>query len=165
MIIRAENPGDISAIRAINNAAFSNGPEAAVIDQLRGNQAIILSLIVLEGHKAVGHILFTEAQIGLATIAALAPMAVLPEYQSKGIGSMLIQAGLEKIQKLGYPAVIVLGHPDYYPRFGFQPASRWNLHCEYSGVPDEAFMAIVWDEAVIPSDAIACFRPEFAAAT
>jgi len=165
MIIREEYPGDIPAIRVINNAAFNNGPEADIIDRLRANRAIILSIVALDAHKPVGHILFTEAQVGNAVVvAALAPMAVLPEYQNRGIGRLLAWQGIEHIKALGYPGVIVLGHPTYYPRLGFKPASQWNIRCEYDGVADEAFMAIVWDESVFQKDATAHFRPEFQAA-
>jgi putative acetyltransferase len=164
MIIRAEHPDDIDAIRTINREAFKNGPEADVVDQLRTNKAIVLSLIAMDAHKPVGHILFTEAQIGDSVAAALAPMAVLPEYQKRGIGRLLVQDGIERIKSLGYPGVIVLGHPDYYSRFKFRPASEWNIRCEYQGVPGEAFMAIVWDESAFGEEATAHFRPEFQAA-
>jgi putative acetyltransferase len=163
MIIRTEYPGDIPDLRAIDLAAFDNGPEADLVDQLRQKQAIILSLVALDRRKPVGHILFTEVKIGDAVAAALAPMAVLPCYQHRGIGGLLVREGTEIIQGMGYPALIVLGHPDYYPLFGFRPASRWDIHCEYNGVPDEAFMAMVWDETAFHGKATARFRPEFSA--
>ncbi len=163
MIIRKEYPGDIAELRAIDLAAFDREPEADLVDRLRRKQAIVLSLVALERRKPVGHILFTEVKIGDAVAAALAPIAVHPDYQHRGIGRILVREGTEIIRGMGYPALIVLGHPDYYPLFGFRPASRWDIHCEYESVPDEAFMAIVWDESSLPTGATARFHPEFTA--
>ena len=96
--------------------------------------------------KIIGHILFTKLKIlneaGEEYISlSLAPMAVLPSYQNLGIGSELVKSGLEKAAKLGHKSVIVLGHDKYYPRFGFEPASKWKITCPFE-VPDEVFMAI-----------------------
>ncbi|MCG8342837.1 MAG: N-acetyltransferase, partial [Chlorobiales bacterium] len=91
-----------------------------------------------------------------------APMAVLPSYQNQGIGSLLVQHGLQHLQQLGSPFVIVLGHPEYYPRFGFEPASHYMLKCQWKGVPDEAFMVVVFDRGVLPREGgIAQYRAEF----
>ena len=93
-------------------------------------------------------------------------MAVLPEFQRRGIGSKLIRAGLDEMRKARQPFVLVLGHPEYYPRFGFVRASRYGIISEYEGVPDEAFMILVLDEAMLEGvTGIGKYRPEFAAAT
>jgi putative acetyltransferase len=92
-------------------------------------------------------------------------MAVLPEYQKKGIGSALVRAGLEEMRKAGEPFIVVVGHPGFYPKFGFEKASKYGIQCEYKEVPDEAFMIVVYDEEIIKGiNGIAKQRPEFAAA-
>lgn len=164
MIIRLEYKTDIPAIRTLYQKAFPDGPEADLLDQLRKNNAFVLSVVAEMDRKLIGHILFTEATAGSRSVAALAPMAVSPTYQHRGTGSLLVKEGLKMVRGLGYPAVIVLGHPGFYPRFGFKPASEWNLHCEYDSVPDEAFMAVVWDETVFDEKTTVRFRPEFSAA-
>jgi putative acetyltransferase len=96
----------------------------------------------------------------------LAPIAVLPDLQRQGIGKALIEAGIDKIRASGEPFVIVLGHPGYYPRFGFIPASRFWIRCEYDGVPDEAFMILVLKDGVLAGiSGVAKYRPEFADVT
>jgi putative acetyltransferase len=114
----------------------------------------------------VGHILFTpvviEAPEKNVTGMGLAPMAVSPEFQRLGIGSRLIEAGLERLRQDRQPFVVVLGHAGYYPRFGFRPASQFGVTCEFEGVPDEAFMMIAlngpWPKGVT---GIARYQPEF----
>ena len=89
-------------------------------------------------------------------------LAVLPEYQQQGIGSRLVRHGLEYLKSAGCPFVIVLGHPTYYPRFGFEPASKYKLKCQWDGVPDEAFMVLVFDKDALPKDGgVARYRAEF----
>ena len=93
----------------------------------------------------------------------LAPIAVLPGFQRQGIGKALIEAGIDKIRASGEPFVIVLGHPGYYPTFGFIPASRFGVRCEYDCVPDETFMILMLDEkAMAGISSMARYRPEFA---
>jgi putative acetyltransferase len=118
----------------------------------------------------VGHVLFSPARIetgagGEVLGMGLAPLAVLPEYQGQRIGTELAEAGLAAIRQTPCPFVIVLGHPDYYPRFGFEPASRRGIRCKWD-VPDEAFMVLVIDEAAMRDVAgLAHYRPEWDAAT
>ena len=103
-----------------------------------------LSLVSEIDDEIVGHILFSRIKIVSDSVfdsLALAPMAVVPKFQKQGIGSELIKKGIEKAKELGFDSVIVLGHKDYYPKFGFQKASKWNIKCPFQ-VPDEAFMAI-----------------------
>jgi putative acetyltransferase len=96
----------------------------------------------------------------------LAPIAVFPGFQRQGIGKALIEAGIDKIRAYGEPFVIVLGHPGYYPRFGFIPASRFGIRCEYDGAPDEAFMILMLDEkAMAGISGVAKYRPKFADVT
>jgi putative acetyltransferase len=128
-----------------------------------------LSLVAVNDGAVVGHIFFTPAVIETKerSVAGmgLAPLAVLPEFQRQGIGSKLIQAGMEHMRQAHYPFVIVLGHPTYYPRFGFERASQHGIACEYPNVPDEAFMILILDEAALEGlTGIARYRPEWAAA-
>jgi putative acetyltransferase len=143
LIIRKEQSGDHKAIHALNLASFENGPEADLVDKLRISCDAYLAFVAVENESVVGHILFTPVTIKNSEHAGmgLAPMAVLPPHQGKGIGSKLVRHGLEYLSKQGCPFVIVLGHPGYYPRFGFEPAIKWGIHSTYD-VPENAFMAI-----------------------
>jgi putative acetyltransferase len=152
MIIRSEQPQDQEGIYEVNSKAFHRPehpgpvPEAELVDRLRAAGAVILSLVAVEAEEIVGHILYSTGKIqssaGLIPVVALAPMAVSPEWQNKGIGSQLIRESLEHLRQEGYERVCVLGHPGFYPRFGFKPAhSTYGVACEYS-VPDEVFMAL-----------------------
>ena len=168
--IRMEYPGDELSVRKVNEKAFERSDEADIIDRLRENCSNFLSFVAIVDGQIVGHILFTPAWIESPgdpiNGMGLAPLAVLPAYQNRGIGGQLIQFGMDQIQKHGYPFVIVLGHPGYYPRFGFEKASRFDIHCEYEGVPDEAFMIHIFDPDVLPRGrTIAHYRPEWAEAT
>ena len=162
--IRKEQPIDIEAIHQLNLAAFENGPEAGLVDKLRSSCDEFLSFVALKNGTVVGHILFTPVTIeGCSSIGmGLAPMAVLPSEQKHGIGSKLVTHGLNYLKTNGCPFVIVLGHPKYYPRFGFDLASKYKLRSQWEEVPDEAFMALVFDVKVIPDEGgIASYRNEF----
>lgn len=168
--IRKEQPSDIEQIRLVNTRAFGRAAEADVVDVLRQACPESLSLVAVNDDTVVGHILFTpvviEAKDKSIAGMGLAPLAVLPEFQRQGIGSDLARAGLEYMKQAHYPFVIVLGHPWYYPRFGFERASRHGIACEYENAPDEAFMILILDKAALEGAAgIARYRPEFAAAT
>jgi putative acetyltransferase len=143
MIIRKEQPEDMEKIRQLNLRAFETETEAKLVDTLRQSGIPLISLVAEEKDKLIGHILFSPVSIdenfSTPAIAGLAPMAVLPNWQKKGIGSRLVREGLKHCKQSGYAAVVVLGHPDYYPRFGFVPSVRYGIKSEYD-VPDNVFM-------------------------
>jgi len=154
IVVRKEDNNDFEAIHKLNKAAFENGPEAILVDKLRLSCKDFYSFVAVEDNEVVGHILFTPVIIDdCSTIGmGLAPMSVMPSHQKRGIGSQLVTYGLETLRKIGYPFVNVLGHPKYYPRFGFELASKYKLVSQWEGVPDEAFMIIVFDKAAMPKN-------------
>lgn len=145
--IRPEAQGDIGAIRKLNKKAFKGKSESKLVDALRVSPGFIpaLSLVAEKGGKVVGHILFTPIRIKdqdrAAPALALAPMAVLPEYQNQGIGTALIKYGLEEAGRAGHKIVVVVGHPEYYPRFGFIKAGEKGLKLPFEA-PEDVFMAL-----------------------
>ena len=145
MDIRSETPEDLEAVRNVNIVAFGRENEANLVDRLRGIGSTF-SFVAVQSDRIVGHIFFSPVVVEgkcskNLSILGLAPVAVLPEYQRQGIGTLLIRQGLKECGRSGFQAVVVLGHPDFYSRFGFIPASRKTLGCEYD-VPDEAFMVL-----------------------
>lgn len=143
-ITRAETGADIPAIRAVNVAAFGRPDEAAIVDALRADPAWIdgLSIVATEEDGTVaGHALLTRCHVGDTPALALGPVAVLPEHQKTGAGSAAVRAALKAAESLGEHFVIVLGHPTYYPRFGFTRASQHGISLTID-VPDEALMAL-----------------------
>jgi len=167
--IRPESAEDEAGVRRVNERAFPTAAEADIVDALRANCPDVVSLVAEENARIVGHILFSPAV--LATPGnelrgmGLAPMAVLPERQDRGIGTALVRAGLDLLRQRGCPFVIVLGHPAYYPRFGFEPASRFGIRPQWDDVPSEAFMICFLEP---PGDravaGVARYRDEFNAA-
>jgi putative acetyltransferase len=145
MHIREEKPSDIDNIREINSEAFETIAEANLVDALRTSGCTRISLVAETENGLVGHILFTPVDLSGCEnnlkMMGLAPMAVKSQFQNKGIGSKLVQEGLKRCQFSGYDAVVVLGHSDYYPRFGFEPAVRFCIKSEYE-VPDDVFLII-----------------------
>jgi putative acetyltransferase len=160
--IRPETAGDIPAIHQLNVEAFGRSGEADLVDALRQREAYTLSLVAEKEGQVVGHILFTPVMIGPAvldvaehatrqeafTAVALGPLAVLPDYQNQGIGSALVEAGLAACHERGDEIVAVLGHPNYYPRFGFVPSVRYGIKSEYD-VSDEVFMIMELREGAL----------------
>jgi putative acetyltransferase len=146
VIIREEHPTDRQAVRNVNLRAFGQTLGADLVDTLWENCPDLLSLVALEGNRVVGHILFSPATITdeerMIEGVGLAPMAVLPDVQRQGIGSELVRAGIEKLASSRCPFVIVLEHPEYYPRFGFGRASGYGIKSEWE-VPDDAFMILI----------------------
>ncbi|MEN3976771.1 N-acetyltransferase [Emcibacter sp. SYSU 3D8] len=143
MNIRAETSADHGSIRTLNRIAFGGEYEAALIERLRAEELIRASLVAIDDEQLIGHILFSAISVIVdgwgVRAAALAPMAVTPKRQRQGVGSALVRTGLDQLAAQGFEAVIVLGHPAYYPRFGFSPATVNKLEAPYSG---EAFMAL-----------------------
>ncbi|HQU96486.1 MAG TPA: N-acetyltransferase [Saprospiraceae bacterium] len=147
--IRPETQDDHREVFEINHIAFGQDNESKLVDALRKNQTAFvpeLSIVATDNKKIVGHILFTKIIIkddngNLNESLGLAPMAVRPELQKRGIGGQLIRKGLEVAKESGFKSVIVLGHEHYYPKFGFQPADKWNLKSPFD-IPSNVFMAI-----------------------
>lgn len=141
-----ETHWDHDPVRRLLTAAFGRSDEARLVDKLRESESFEPYLCLVAEHSSVivGHILFSH--IALAAdpdieVLALAPVAVYPAFQGRGIGSALIHEGLKRADERGEPLVVVLGHPGYYPRFGFVPASTMGILPPWPDVPDEAFMA------------------------
>ncbi|MCL7475768.1 MAG: N-acetyltransferase [ANME-2 cluster archaeon] len=143
MIIRPETQDDLEKIRNINSAAFATNDEANLVDALRKSGAPLISLVAEEKGELIGHIIFSpvslEGNQPSPFIAGLGPMAAIPECKNKGVGSRLVEEGLRHCKTSGYKAVVVLGHPEYYPRFGFVPSVNYDIKSEYQ-VPPEIFM-------------------------
>ncbi|MFC1977768.1 GNAT family N-acetyltransferase [Chloroflexota bacterium] len=163
--IRAETPEDIASIHHVNKEAFGDTGEAELVDKLRNRGVLTLSLVATDGDIVVGHILFSPVTVATGSssfeVIGLAPMAVLPDYQRKGIGSQLVRAGLEECCRLGHEIVVVLGHSDYYPRFGFIPAKSEGIDCEFE-VPEEAWMVLELREgALTGKSGTVKYPPEF----
>jgi len=147
MIIRPEKKKDYKAIHKVTELAFGGKGEADLIDDLRKTDSFIpeLSLVAIQNDGIIGHILFSpiviKSEKRVTSALALAPMAVHPEFQNKGVGSKLVFKGLEECRQLGHKIVVVIGHPEYYPRFGFLLARDRGLNVPFP-VPDEAFMVL-----------------------
>jgi putative acetyltransferase len=145
--IRPEKLEDIASINEVTRLSFGGEAEVKLIKAIRESDYSIpeLSLVAVQNNRIVGHILFSPIRIESVKKSvealALAPMAVLPECQNRGIGTKLVKHGLEACKELGYKIVIVVGHPNYYPRFGFKPAREYRLKAPFE-VPDEAFMVL-----------------------
>jgi putative acetyltransferase len=170
IIIRKEKPEDIEAIRVVVERAFGGTDEVILVDRLREAGKATISLVATENDQVVGHILFSlvtlesnKDDIIDTPVAAigLAPLAVLPEFQNRSVGSLLTQAGLDECRKAGYECAVVLGHPHYYPRFGFVPSVRYDIKSEFD-VSDETFMVLELKEGALQNRAgIIKYQPEF----
>ncbi len=165
MIIRSEEPRDKTDIRFVNEQAFGGSAEANAIDQLRDRGQFTLSLVAEIDDRVVGHLLFTPITIEASNRSwpglGLAPLSVLPEYQRQGVGSALMIEGLARCRSLGHERIIVLGHPDYYPRFGFERASRYGVRFEFEA-PDEACMILALQPGALDGvSGVARYQPEW----
>ena len=142
--VRRERPEDVAAIAHVNDTAFDQPDESRIIQAVRDAGHSAISLVAAAEGLIVGHILFTPVDLESSgppvTVFGLGPMAVLPAWQRKGIGSKLVESGLRECSDLGCQAVVVIGHPEFYPRFGFRPARGFGLRSEFE-VPNEVFMA------------------------
>lgn len=156
--IRAERKSDHQQVQQIHLRAFGQKEEGEIVNNIRKSEGFVpeLSIVAEKGEKVIGHILFSKIHIEKDSreeeTLSLAPMAVLPDFQRKGVGEALIKAGIQKAKELGFDSIIVLGHPNYYPKFGFEKASKWKITCSFD-VPDEAFMAIELEKGVLEKKA------------
>lgn len=162
--IREEQPEDIEAIHHMEEQAFGQPDEADLVDALRRADAFVLSLVALSDGEIVGHILFTRGTIeddhSDHDALALGPLAVLPSYQNRGIGTQLMEKGLEMCEKAGHNVVFLLGHPNYYPRFGFVKGSTKGIGNEYNA--DDAFMVKELSVGALErTKGVAKYHPEF----
>jgi putative acetyltransferase len=141
VMIRAEEPNDDEAISQVHIRAFGGTVEAAVVESLRGQGALLASLVAVVRDRIVGHVALSPVEVGGVERAAVAlgPLAVDPDLQGRGIGGMLVDAFLQHCRVRDEGLVVVLGYPDYYARFGFIPAERFGLHYRDAG---EAFLAL-----------------------
>lgn len=158
MILRDASPADSTAIRAAVMAAFGQPDEANLVDRLRADGDALVELVVEAEGRIVGHIMFSRLGIGAITGAALAPLAVVPAHQRRGIGEALTRAGLDRCRTLGVPAVVVLGHPDYYPRFGFDAALAVPLGAPFAG---PSLMAIELTPGALAGGGALRYAPAF----
>jgi putative acetyltransferase len=162
--VRLEQPRDVADVRETNEQAFGAPLEARIVDALRGSPDSISFVAILDD-QVIGHILFTPVSIEppvSVRVAGLAPMSVRPDHQRMGVGGQLVRVGLEECQRRGYSAVVVVGHPEYYPQFGFVPADTKGLKCEFP-VPRETFMVIELEPGALTRLAgVVRYRPEFA---
>ncbi|MDH3329100.1 MAG: N-acetyltransferase [Desulfobulbaceae bacterium] len=145
MVIRNEKPGDIDKIWHINVEAFGTAVEADLVNTLRDSGSPYISLVYEQNSQPVGHIMFTPVELTGDTsglrLMGLAPMSVIPRYQNSGIGSSLVDTGIELCKAEGYDAIVVLGRPEFYSRFGFVPSVRYGIKSEYD-VPPAVFMIL-----------------------
>ncbi|MFC1917093.1 GNAT family N-acetyltransferase [Chloroflexota bacterium] len=163
--IRPETPGDIALISSVNDEAFGQKQEGELIVKLRNRGVLTVSLVAVQDDEIIGHIAFSPVKVAskraIFQAVSLAPMAVLPAYQREGIGSQLVTAGLEECRCLQHEIVFVVGHPDYYPRFGFVPARSEGIDCEFE-VPDEAWLVLELRQGALAGRrGTVKFRPEF----
>ena len=143
LTIRPEFSEAQASIHYVNQNAFGRNQEADLVDKLRKRGVLTVSLVAVLDNTIIGHIAFSPVEIaseksGFVALT-LAPVAVLPAHQNKGIGSKLVTAGLQECHRLGHEIVVLAGHPNYYPRFGFVRAYAKGIECEFE-VPDEAWM-------------------------
>jgi len=166
LTIRLEKPGDAAAIHQVNLLAFGQLLEVDLVDALRQSGGLIISLVAVQDGCLVGHIAFSPVTItsSTATIAALGlgPMAVLPAYQRRGIGSQLVEVGLTACHHTPYGVVVVLGHPHYYPRFGFVLAKPLGIVWEHDAPEEACMVKEIHEGALAQIRGVVKYRPEFA---
>jgi putative acetyltransferase len=165
--VRNEQPDDRLAVREVNEAAFGQPAEANLVEALHQLQAAVVSLVAIANGRIAGHILFSPVTVehdAGKRLVGLAPMAVAPALQQQGIGSLLVRAGLVRCHAAGCDGVVVVGHADYYPRFGFARADAFGLRCEYD-VPPDVFMALALPGRSLDGvSGVVRFHPAFAQA-
>mgnify|MGYP003619323447 CR=1 FL=1 len=166
MVVRGEQDKDLAAIREVNRLAFGREAEGKLVDALRQAGAVICSLVAEAADGTIaGHVLFSPVTLDkdgdIMPLAGLGPVAVRPAYQRQGIGDALIRAGLALCRNAGYEAAVVLGHPGYYPRFGFRPSRPLGIRWEHDA-PEEAFMVMELRPGALDGwGGVVRYRPEF----
>ena len=163
--IRPEQPEESVQVRAVNALAFGSDDEGRLVDAVRQREESLISLVAVDGDTVVGHILFSPVTIatpeGEYQTVGLGPMSVHPDFQRQGVGGSLIRRGLEACRAAGYGVVVVLGHPSYYPRFGFTRAGTHGIHWEQE-VPGDAFMVMELTPGALEGcSGVARYLPEF----
>ena len=160
--IRVERPGDEAAIGAVHRHAFRQEEEARIVDELRRSEEHLpeLSLVAEAGERVVGHVILSRARLDARPVLALGPIGVLPELQRAGIGRALMEAAIDRARAAGEELIVLLGHPEYYPRFGFVRASTLAIRLD-EDVRDEVFMALELGPAAAGSGGIFRYPPPF----
>ena len=164
ILIRDETPQDYRTVYTVNEQAFETNAEAELVNLLRSRGKAVISLVAEIGGEIVGHILFSPVAIEPHAPAwnalGLAPVAVRPGHQQQGIGKALVNSGLERCRELDIDLVVVLGHPTYYPKFGFRKASDYGLANEYQA--DDAFMVLELKPGILGKvNGLVKYAPEF----
>ena len=166
LIVREERREDRDGVWEVNEQAFGRADEADLVDRLRDGGGVVLSLVgVLDG-RIIAHVLFSPVVLEMeggktAEGVGLGPVAVLPEFQGQGFGSLLIRAGIEQCRAAGQGFMMVLGHSDYYPRFGFRPSVEFGIRSQFD-VPDEVFMVMELEEGALEGKSgLIRYRSEF----
>ena len=166
ILIRPEEKEYIPGVRQVEERAFKRAAEAELVDRLRARGKATLSLVAVEDGEVIGHVLFSPVTLvndeQRFDIVGLGPVAVEPKRQNEGIGSKLIRAGLEEVRQAGYAAVVVLGDPAYYSRFGFGPARRYGIYFDAPGIPEDAFQVLELRRGALEGHpGSACYSEEF----
>ena len=163
MIVRHARPGDRAAIAQVNLAAFGRPGEGDLVERLRADGEAVVELVAEQDGEVVGHILFSRLWADSPELfVALAPMSVRPGRQRAGVGSALVARGLQTLKDLGAGGVIVVGHPAYYPRFGFTPQAAAAIRAPYSGSP--AFMALALSQGALDAPLTIAYPQAFGSA-
>jgi putative acetyltransferase len=155
-MIRDERPGDEEAVRRVHDAAFGRESESDIVGAMRGGSAVVLSLVAEEAGEVVGHVWFTRVSLGAGAVVGLGPIGVRPDRQGAGIGAALVRAGLDRLRADGHGAVVLLGSPVYYGRFGFRPASAFGVRWEHPA-PEGAFQALELRPGALAGGGVARF--------
>lgn len=169
---RREQDSDKNEVFRINQDAFQRNDEAELVDKLRKNNQFnpSLSFVALMDNKLVGYLLFTPIKINYSSNSksisslALAPVSILTEYQKQGIGSQLIEYGINQLRSQGFSSIIVLGHEHFYPKFGFVPAKQYHIRASFPLTNENCFMALELEPHAFPlnnEEGIVQYLPEF----